>query len=287
MAGAAGSNDGYPPNSQPEADNRPPAFNTGPVHVAAHRRSRYNPPMTTDSYSDAEAAALYNLLNPWGPSDDFYLALAMAAPSVLDVGCGTGTMLHRARAAGHPGRLVGIDPDRAALDLARRRDDIEWHQGTAAAIPWAGEFALAVMMGHAFQCLVTDGDLRASLTAIRRALVDGGRFVFETRNPARREWESWHPGHPLAVVDPAGRPLHITYHVQSVANGVVALTETTSDADGTPLRVDAAALRFLDRDALNRHLTEAGFAIDAQDGGWRGEPPDLAAPEIVTVARKA
>ncbi len=45
------------------------------------------------------------------------LSLAMDAPSVLDVGCGTGTMLHRARAAGHPGRLVGIDPDRAALQV--------------------------------------------------------------------------------------------------------------------------------------------------------------------------
>lgn len=70
-------------------------------------------------YSDAQAAELYNVLNPWGPSDDFYLSLAMAAPSVLDVGCGTGGMLHRARALGHPGRLLGVDPDGAALAVAR------------------------------------------------------------------------------------------------------------------------------------------------------------------------
>jgi 2-polyprenyl-3-methyl-5-hydroxy-6-metoxy-1,4-benzoquinol methylase len=46
-------------------------------------------------YSDEEAAALYDLVNPWGPSDDFYLALVMDAKSVLDIGCGTGSLLHR------------------------------------------------------------------------------------------------------------------------------------------------------------------------------------------------
>jgi SAM-dependent methyltransferase len=55
-------------------------------------------------YSDAEAAALYEVLNPWGPSDDFYLSLAVASPSVLDVGCGTGTMLHCAHTLSPPSR---------------------------------------------------------------------------------------------------------------------------------------------------------------------------------------
>jgi len=53
-------------------------------------------------YSDEAAAALYGVLNPWGPSDDFYLALVIEATSVLDVGCGTGALLHRARQASSP-----------------------------------------------------------------------------------------------------------------------------------------------------------------------------------------
>ncbi len=144
-------------------------------------------------YTDEEAAALYDVLNPWGPSDDFYLALVMGAESVLDVGCGTGALLHRARQAGHAGRLCGVDPDPAMLGVARRRADIEWVTATAAAMAWDREFALAIMAGHAFQVLVDDDELRASLTAIRRALADGGRFAFETRNPLAREWESWTP----------------------------------------------------------------------------------------------
>jgi 2-polyprenyl-3-methyl-5-hydroxy-6-metoxy-1,4-benzoquinol methylase len=50
--------------------------------------------------SPERLAELYDLFNPWGPSDDFYLGLVMAAEAVLDVGCGTGVLLHRAREAG-------------------------------------------------------------------------------------------------------------------------------------------------------------------------------------------
>lgn len=239
------------------------------------------------AYSDAEVAALYNALYAWGPGYEFYLALVMDAPSVLDVGCGTGTLLHRARAAGHAGRLTGIDPDRASLDLARTRGDVEWVEGTAASMAWDREFDLAVMMSHAFQCIIGDDEVRESLAAIRDALVDGGRFVFETRNPLVRAWEGWNTGAATDIVDPAGRALRVAHHVESVVGDVVTMTETTSDQDGSVLRVDRASLRFLDGDALARFLAEAGFVIDAQYGDWSGVPVEPTSPEIITFARRA
>jgi SAM-dependent methyltransferase len=129
-------------------------------------------------YSDADTAALYDRLNPWGPSDDCYLSFVMDAPSVLDVGCGTGRLLHRARAAGHTGRLCGVDPDVAALERARRRAGIEWVEASAADMAWDREFALAVMASSVFQVFVTDQELGASLAATRagpRQLVREGR----------------------------------------------------------------------------------------------------------------
>jgi SAM-dependent methyltransferase len=73
--------------------------------------------------ADADAAALFDLLSQWDPeirpSDAFYDELVMAAASVLDVGCGTGSMLHPARDRGHAVRLVGLDPDGgSSADLA-------------------------------------------------------------------------------------------------------------------------------------------------------------------------
>jgi SAM-dependent methyltransferase len=236
-------------------------------------------------YSDADAAALYDQLNPWGPSDDFYLSYVMAAPSVLDVGCGTGTLLHRAREAGHTGRLCGVDPDLAALERARRRGDIEWVAGVAAEMAWARAFDLAVMAGNVFQVFVTDHDLLGSLAATRAALVDGGRLVFGTRNPRVRAWEGWNPSNPIDVVDHAGRELRIGYQVESVAGDVVTFTETTATRTGEPLRVDRASLRFLDAEGVDRALGVAGFEVEARYGDWSRGPFTAASDNIVTVAR--
>jgi SAM-dependent methyltransferase len=129
---------------------------------------------TVPMYSDADTAALYDRLNPWGPSDDFYLSFVMAAPSVLDVGCGTG-------------RLCGVDPDLAALERARRRADVEWVEGSAADLHLDGEFALAVMASNVFQVFVTDEELRASVESVV------GDVVTLTETTATRD------GHPLRV----------------------------------------------------------------------------------------
>jgi ubiquinone/menaquinone biosynthesis C-methylase UbiE len=146
-------------------------------------------------FADPELAALYDRFCPWDDRGDFgfYLPMVMAADSVLDVGCGTGALLHRARDDGHIGRLCGLDPADGMLEVARTRPDIEWVQGTLAESTWDSEFDLIVMTGHAFQVLVDDDELQRSLAAARRALTTDGCFAFETRNPLVREWESWVP----------------------------------------------------------------------------------------------
>ena len=238
--------------------------------------------------TDDDAAALYDLMYPWGdarfPEDAFYLELVMAAEAVLDVGCGTGGMLHRARDAGHRGRLVGLDPDQAMLARARRRTDVEWVAGAAADARWDQEFDLVTMTGHAFQCLVGDDELRRSLAAIRTALRGGGRFAFETRHPQARAWLGWNPANATEVTDGGGRRLRMAHHVESVIGDLVTFTETTSGPDGAVLRIDRATLRFLDVPALDAFLAEAGLTVQARYGDWQRGPVTSSSREIITIA---
>ncbi|WP_225838917.1 trans-aconitate 2-methyltransferase [Streptomyces sp. NK08204] len=244
--------------------------------------------MVDHSYADLSLAALYDRLNPWAPCDGFYLSLVREAGSVLDIGCGTGRLLRRARAEGHQGRLVGLDPAAAMLVQARQAaPDVEWVLGDTRVRCWRGEFELAVMTGHAFQALVTDDEIRGCLRAVRAALADGGRFVFETRNPAARAWEGWTPERIREINTPDGTPVRVWHEVQGdgLDRDRVHFTETF-EAEGWPApRVSHSVLRFLDAETLKRFLTEAGLAVVAQYGDWGRGPLTPASPEIITVAR--
>ncbi|MEU9123110.1 class I SAM-dependent methyltransferase [Streptomyces sp. NPDC048506] len=239
-------------------------------------------------FSDADSAALYDVLNPWDPAvwpgDAFYEELVMAADAVADVGCGTGGMLHRAREQGHRGRLVGLDPDRAALHRARRRSDIEWVEGSAVSAPWHAAFDLVTMTGHAFQCLVDDAEVRGSLRAIRAALRDGGRFVFETRHPQARAWEEWNPSNASDVTDARGRSLRVWHEVESVVGDVVTFSGTTAEPAGAVLRVERTRLRFLDVTTLDAFLAEADLVVEARYGDWDRGPVTGTSREIITIA---
>jgi len=230
------------------------------------------------SYDDVEDARLYDAQNPWGASDEFYLALVMAAADVLDVGCGTGRLLGRARRDGHRGRLVGLDPGAGMLAVAREEPGIEWVHGFLGPGAYAAEFDLVTMTGHAFQELRTDGEVQTVLAGMRAALRPGGRVAFETRDPAARAWERWHGA--AFDVEFRGTTVRVSYEVVAVDGDLVTFTETT-DGGRWRSQVDPGTLRFLDRDALAGFLAEAGLRIEAQYGDWDRSP---AGPEIVTVA---
>ncbi|UXY29703.1 class I SAM-dependent methyltransferase [Streptomyces sp. HUAS TT20] len=244
--------------------------------------------MVDHSFADLSLAALYDRLNPWGAGDDFYLGLVNSADSVLDVGCGTGQLLRRAHKDGHPGRLMGLDPAAAMLVQARRSAPaVEWVLGDLRTRLWDNEFELVVMTGYAFQVLVDDDELRLCLRAVRSALTDAGRFVFETRNPAARAWEGWTPDRVREVTGADGTVVRVWHEVQGgPVGGRVTLTETyEGDGWARPL-VSRATLRFLDPETLSGFLAEAGLEVVEQYGDWERGAVTPASPEIITVAER-
>jgi len=239
---------------------------------------------------DPDLAALYDAFCPWSDRGDFdfYLPLVMSAEAVLDVGCGTGALLHGAREAGHVGRLCGLDPASGMLQQARSRSDIDWVHGDLGSIVWDQRFDLVVMTGHAFQVLVEDDEIRAALGAIRSLLTEHGRFAFETRNPLVREWEQWTSENAVEVVSAEGAVVRMAHEVEMPVDGrVVSFSSTVTSSAWDGPQVSHSTLRLLDIAAVSSFVADAGLVIEEQFGDWDRQPLTDTSPEIITIARRA
>lgn len=99
---------------------------------------------------------------------------------VLEIGCGKGGKLRDLKAVGN--RVVGIDPDEIALEIARDRG-VDTYWGTAESIPDAiREMKFnAVIFSHVLEHCI-DPDL--ALENAKSALKPGGTCVIEVPNNA-------------------------------------------------------------------------------------------------------
>ena len=236
------------------------------------------------SYADIEDARLYDVQNPWGPGDEFYLSLVREAGDVLDVGCGTGSLLKRARRDGHRGRLVGLDPGVGMLAVAREEPSVEWVDGILRPGAYDGEFDLVTMTGHAFQELRTDEEILATLRGMRDAIRADGRIAFETRNPDAKAWESW-DGTSFDVPY-RGATVTTRYELRRVEGELVTFAEIT-DGGRWHDQVDLGTLRFLPRLELDRLLAEAGLQVETFYGDWERGPLTEDSQEIVAIVRRS
>ncbi len=257
----------------------------------------------TDVFDDPLLASVYDDLDPWAASDDFYLGLAREiGGAVLDLGCGTGRLACRMAAEGL--EVVGADPAEGMLGVARSRPGTEavaWVQSDGQSLRLARRFDLITMTGHAFQALLNDTDARAVLETAARHLKPEGQFVFETRNPAKRAWLSWTPDQTREVVQtPAQGRVEACYDAAAEAGaeagaetdtGIVGIAQHCRFLDlglgGGLERIGRSRIRFIERDHLAGLLARAGLVAAAWYGDWHRGAFTPTSKEIIAVTRRA
>jgi len=231
-------------------------------------------------FDDPRLAAIYDPLEPLRPDLVAYNALVdeFGARTVLDVGCGTGTLA--CLLAGRGIDVVAVDPAMASLDVARSKpesDRVRWLHCDATSLPDLN-VDLATMTGNVAQVFLTDSEWNSTLQGISAALRPGGHLAFETRDPAKQAWRGWErqPTERSTVIPGVGK-VETWTEVVEVSTPLVTFRQHYL-LKGELITSDST-LRFRDRDEVERSLVQNGFVVeDVRDA------PDRPGLEFVFVA---
>lgn len=235
-------------------------------------------------FADRRLAEVYDTFEGERSDLDLYVALAreFGARSVLDVGCGTGSLA--CLLAGRGVQVVGLEPAEASLEVARGKphaQTVRWLHGDAAELPPL-RVDLATMTGNVAQVFLTDEEWMQTLRAVRDALRPGGRLVFESRRRERGAWREWTRERSLVrAVVPGVGGVQAWVDVTDVRGSTVSFRWTFRfERDGAELTSDST-LRFRSRAELDDSLLAAGFQVeDVRDA------PDRPGRELVFVAQR-
>jgi SAM-dependent methyltransferase len=235
-------------------------------------------------FANPRLAALYDVLDGDRSDLDVYVGIVdeLEASSVLDVGCGTGTLACRLAQRGM--EVVGLDPASASLDIARRKpgaERVRWIAGDGSSIPPLG-VDLAVMTGNVAQVFVTDAEWTRVLGAIWGAVRDQGWLTFETRDPAGRAWERWTKEHTFREVLVPEVGLVTTWtELVHVNEPLVSFRHVFRFAQDGSEVISDSTLRFRGREEMTASLRGAGFQVRAVR-----DAPDRRGLEFVFLAQR-
>jgi ubiquinone/menaquinone biosynthesis C-methylase UbiE len=224
--------------------------------------------MLDKHYENPKLAEVYDLDSPWSIDRDFYLSLAGTPPQrILDLGCGTGLLTDAYAAKGH--EVTAVDPSRAMLEVARRKPHagrIEWVESSAQSYQSDTRFDLIVMTGHAFQALLDDSDIMATLGVMRRHLKQAGRVVFESRNPSIDWAGRWNYE---TAFEHGGGVVRESRRFIKTVNARMTFELLYEFPDESV--VSTSELRFSCRGEIEERVTASGLRVDKLFGGWHSE----------------
>ncbi|MFG1961629.1 class I SAM-dependent methyltransferase [Nonomuraea sp. NPDC049028] len=240
--------------------------------------------MADDMFEHPRLASIYDALDPDRGDLDAYVAIVheLGARTLLDVGCGTGTFA--LLLAGRGVDVIGVDPARASLDVARAKPNgerVRWLHGDATALP-PMQVDLATMTGNVAQAIMDPRDWEGTLRGVYDALRPGGHLVFETRDPAKRAWEGWDRAATYKVTEIQGvGAVESWCDVLDVSGPLVTFRGTHVFGSDGQVLTSHSTLRFRERDEVEAALVAHGYTVEEVRGA-----PDRPGLEFVFFARR-
>lgn len=240
-------------------------------------------------YQDPDLAQFYDLKTGGRADFDYCTTLAGDAETILDLGCGTGELTV---ALADDRALTGVDPAAAMLDIARLRpggDRVTWVEADARSVRLDNRFDLVLLTGHAFQVFLMTEDQEAALSTIAAHLKPGGRFIFDSRNPAfggRKERDRDETLHSIDHPDLGEIEAWNESRYDPIAMILTYSNSYRVKQTGT-LHSASAQIRYTDRNELAAMMAAAGLTVDTWLGDWQGAPYDPTAREIIPIGRLA
>lgn len=229
---------------------------------------------------DAQYAALYE------PEIRTLSALALRqGGAVLDLCCGTGIVTVPLAETGL--EIVGVDISEAMLETARAKaadeDNPTFILQDVLELGTTQRFGLTLMTGNAFQCFLTEGNIRSLLAVVFRHLEPKGVFIFDTRLPEGYDFtldddfKLW-----SEYKDAAGNPVRFLAKQAAfdAERGVLHYEMQDVLADGT-VKPLSETLKFTLLATLLELVRAAGFEVVGQYGGWNLEPLPAGATGVV------
>jgi ubiquinone/menaquinone biosynthesis C-methylase UbiE len=236
-------------------------------------------------FAQPRLAEVYDDLHPDRSDLDLYMGMAeeFGASTVLDLGCGSGTLACLLARRGKA--VVGVDPASASLEVARRKpgaDAVRWLVGDASTLPRL-EMDMAMMTGNVAQVFLTDEEWVATLGALYRALKPGGHLVFEARDPVKEIWHTWTREQTYKRLEIAGvGGLESWVDLAHADLPLVSLRTTFVFASDGAIVTSDSTLRFRDQVEITDSLIAAGFTVqEIRDA------PDRPGLEMVFVAMRS
>ncbi|MGA5704553.1 class I SAM-dependent methyltransferase [Peterkaempfera bronchialis] len=240
--------------------------------------------MADEIFAHPRLAPIYDPLDPDRSDLHAYLDLAqqLDARRVLDIGCGTGVFALLLADRGI--EVVGVDPARASIEVAKskpRSERVRWICGDATTLPPL-QVDLVTMTANVAQQIVAPDAWRRTLKGAYKALRPGGHLVFETRDPTKHAWETWNrtASHRVTEIPSVGAVENWVELVEVSGPLVTFRWHYIFATDGQHLTSDST-LRFRERQDIEVDLTAQGFVLhEVRDA------PDRPGKEFVFVAQR-